>query len=955
MSGQSWNKAWKVALVLLVALILNSAYLVAGKSPTLIYMGNVLLHLFLGLVLLPIAGFLLWKNRTLLAPAVAFSAAGGIGIYLMIHGNLRRDQPVLIAHIVCAVLAVAFLLPFLARQSRLAFRWTSVSFAALWLVPILVFSYRGLFPNPHDRIRNPLIAPANMEEEGGGPKSPFWPSSIQTNVKHQIPAAFFLDSAKCGECHKEIYEQWKHSAHHFASFNNQFYRKAIEYMQDTQHSTKPSQWCAGCHDHAVIFSGRWAQPIKTQIDAPESQAGLGCISCHAISQVSSTMGNGDYIMQYNPLHDLAVSNNPYIHALDRFLTYVNPEPHRETFLKPFMKRDTSEFCSTCHKVHLDIPVNSYRWLRGFNDYDNWQASGVSGEGARSFYYPNKPMGCVDCHMKEMKSDEVGSSHGVIHSHFFAAANTALAVANEDAGQLKRVEEFLKSGFMRVDIFAASPVEEDGGLEMRRGATEGPVLSSTFAVGEEAEQHGQVALRDVGQISAPIDRGNHVFEAGTTLRVDVVVRTLKIGHFFPGGTVDAQQAWLELQAKDATGRIIFWSGNVSHDGAVDPGAHYYQSVQLDGDANIIARRNAFQTRSLLYVHLIPPGAADVAHYRVRIPRDAKGPITLSARLNYRKFTDYFTKYAYAGEPKPGQDPTLVDIHHDSREWDFDVKNIPANVSGQIKGRIPVLPVVTIASDQTTLNISAGKTVWTPVVENRDRERWNDYGIGLLLQGDLKGAEYAFNKVIEADPAYSDGYLNVARALIQEGEMERAKPLAMKAIKLNPGAGRNYYFLALTQKSEGDYDGALKSLATAATLYPRDRVVLNQIARIEFLKRDYADAVDSLHRVLLVDPEDVQCHYNLMLCLRALGRNDEAEREETLFRRFKADESSQAVTQKIRQLSPELNNERQPIHDHESAPLGPLAKPAPTEVRRAAAAPSRTSPRTVIGKNDARAGL
>ena len=70
-----------------------------------------------------------------------------------------------------------------------------------------------------------------------------------------------------------------------------------------------------------------------------------------------------------------------------FLTYLDPEPHRRTFMKPFMRLDSAEFCSTCHKVHLDVPVNNYRWFRGFNDYDNWQASGVSGQGARSFYYP----------------------------------------------------------------------------------------------------------------------------------------------------------------------------------------------------------------------------------------------------------------------------------------------------------------------------------------------------------------------------------------------------------------------------------------------------------------------------------------------------------------------------------------------------------------------------------------
>ena len=38
-----------------------------------------------------------------------------------------------------------------------------------------------------------------------------------------------------------------------------------------------------------------------------------------------------------------------------------------------------------------------------------------------------------------------------------------------------------------------------------------------------------------------------------------------------------------------------------------------------------------------------------------------------------------------------------------------------------------------------------------------------------------------------------------------------------------------------------------------------------------------------------------HYTLMLCYRGLG-DPAAEREEALFRRFKADESSQAITEK-----------------------------------------------------------
>jgi hypothetical protein len=79
------------------------------------------------------------------------------------------------------------------------------------------------------------------------------------------------------------------------------------------------------------------------------------------------------------------------------------------------------------------------------------------------------------------------------------------------------------------------------------------------------------------------------------------------------------------------------------------------------------------------------------------------------------------------------------------------------------------------------------------------------------------------------------------------------------------------------------------------------------------------VETLRRVLEVDPEDLQAHYTLMLAYRGMGRADDAAREEKLFRRFKADEASQTITAKPRLLSPEDNNERQQIHDHESIPL------------------------------------
>jgi len=163
--------------------------------------------------------------------------------------------------------------------------------------------------------------------------------------------------------------------------------------------------------------------------------------------------------------------------------------------------------------------------------------------------------------------------------------------------------------------------------------------------------------------------------------------------------------------------------------------------------------------------------------------------------------------------------------------------------------------------------------------------------------------------------------VARALIQEGETDAAKPYIAEALKRDPTLGRIHFFKAMIEKADGDYQAALASLKIAADKYPRDRVVLNQIARILFLERQYADALSYLERVALVDPEDLQMHYTAMLCYRGLGQADLADREEQLFVRFKAEEASQAITGTRRRVSPEDNNERQQIHEHESVELTP----------------------------------
>jgi len=923
---QGRARIWLVAF-----LTVSASYLYAFPQPNIFYAGVVLLHALAGVIA---ALFLLlflprWMRRRNLAARLGWillTIGALVGLILIKTGTPRAQWNLMYVHIALSLAGVGVLLAAWAgsRGWLAPDFWRTLSRYAICLVSIglLVAGARYLRESrwQHQaRIENPAMPPADMDQEGDGSSGPFFPSSAQVYGGQKIPSKFFMESESCKRCHEDIYHQWFSSAHHFSSFNNQWYRKSIEYMQDTV-GTRPSKWCGGCHDPAVLYSGLMDTPIKQIVHRPESQAGLGCMMCHSIAAVKSTMGQADFYLEYPKLHEMAADTNPLARLLHDFLVKLNPEPHRRVFLKPFMREQTAEFCSTCHKVHLDVPVNHYRWIRGFNEYDNWQASGVSGQGSRSFYYPAKSSQCADCHMPLTRSSDLGNINGVVHSHRFPGANTALPTANEDSEQLRATEDFLKNDILSVDIFALSREP----IAAQPSAYSQPELSTNFAVGEEAETKvTAVSEGEISSITAPLNRMQATVRREDTVRVDVVVRTKKVGHFFPGGTVDAYDTWLELKATDEKGQTVFWSGMVENGGKgpVEKGAHFYRSLQLDAHGNRINKRNAWATRAVVYVHLIPPGAADTVHYRLQIPPNAGDKITLHARLCYRKFSWWNTQFSFAGVPGPAGEVTA---DYDDRKFAF---------TGSLHGvsakeeRIPDLPIVVIAEDEVRLNVLP-HNVATPepknVLQGSDWQRWNDYGIGLFLQGDLKAARTAFEKASEADSGNPDGWVNLGRVAVQEGDMAYARTELEKALSLSPSLARAHFFYSKVLRSEGRYDEAAQHLREVLAQYPRDRVALNDLGRILFLQRKYTDAVAVLQSVLAIDPEDLQAHYNLMLCYSGLGDSARAHEHQIRYLRFKADEAAQAITGPYRQLNPEDNNERQAIHEHASVPLSGIGK-------------------------------
>jgi len=851
------RRLYRILLIPLGLMAADSIYLLSFTKYSSFFMAMLLLHLGLGLLLsIPFFAFAITHAKRMIRMRNVRAKYAGLaiatlavlvtvtGLLMTFKGATIRNRPIYLAHVLATPLAlIAFILHRRAHSHQMAFKklfaWGGAVAGFLAVMAIL-----HLTEKPPQRIVN----------RSGDTQ--YFLSSAETFDQGLLDPVKLSSNQYCQECHAGSYARWLKSAHHFSSFNNPFYRRSVELMADRVGREK-TKWCAGCHDPVVLFSGKMGKATlhKFTYDDFEAQQGLTCMSCHSIAQVKDVSGNGSYVIEESKQYPFAFTKNTTLHEVNKLLIRMEPSLHRQTFLKPFMRQP--EFCSTCHKVALLPPMNGYKWIRGQDHYDSWQDSGVSGFAVRSFYDPPAPKACRDCHLPPFRSDEFGSKGGFVHDHAFPGANSALPAVRGDREMGQLTEKFLK-GSLTADIFA-----------IRRGdrvIPVGPDLPSLVP--------------------------------GETVGVEVVVRTRKLGHQYTNGTADSNETWVAFAGENA-GRKIAESGTLGPDGRLDEAADRLSQLVLDHGGQPMDRRQPPDIHTSLYNNGIGPGADRVVHYVLRVPKDAKGSILLSASVNYRKF---------------------------SRDYSIFVGGANA----------PALPVVVISRDAVSLPVGGdaragsaarGGPVAPVARANTDAPwlRWNDYGIGLFLQGDLKGAESAWARASALAPDKADGPLNRARALIQEGNLGDAEAALNEAERRRPGWAKTAFFRATLEKERGQLDEALADMRRVTEKFPKDRVCWNQVARIYFLQGKYVEALEAIARVYAIDPEDLSAHYNAMLCYKALGRKAEGAIEERWYKYHKDDETAGALMAAFRRDHPFANRESLPIHVHDEAQ--PVAAHAP----------------------------
>ncbi len=690
----------------------------------------------------------------------------------------------------------------------------------------------------------------------------FYPSLSRTATGNFIPASSMMMVDYCAECHADSTRRWEHSMHHLSSFNNPAYLFSVKETRqvalERDGTVQAARFCAGCHDPVPFFSGAFDDPDFDDASHPLASAGITCTACHAITHINSPRGNADYTIEEPVHYPFAYSKSPFLQAINHQLIKARPEFHKKTFLKPLHK--SAEFCGTCHKVHLPAEVNNYKWLRGQDHYDAWLLSGVSGHGISSFYYPPEAkQNCAACHMQlTAVEDDFGAQYFdesgelKLHDHKFAVANTAVPHMLGMPEAVNDDRRAFLAGALRVDIFG---------------------------------------LKEGGEINAPVigpvRPGIPALAPGRSYLLETVIRTLKVGHLFTQGTSDSNEIWLDITVSSGD-RVIGRSGAMGPEQEVDPWSHFVNSYVLDRDGNRIDRRNGQDIFIALYNNQIPPGAADVVHYRLDVPGDISEPVTVDVRLQYRKFDTTYLKYIQ-GDDFQGND----------------------------------LPVTTIAVDRVTFPLAGMDTGSVQSSTSiPEWERWNDYGIGLLRKGnkgsskgELRQAEEAFSRVEAL--GRPDGPLNLARVYLKEGRLDDAVNALSRAAQFDPPAPpwSVAWFTGLVNEQNGYLDEAIEQYKLILNTqfedarargfdFSKDYRVINQLGMALFerakqergtSRKERRDALltesrDWFLKTLELDPENMTAHFNLGLLYARLDEPKLAESHRGLHLKYKPDDNA-----------------------------------------------------------------
>ena len=393
--------------------------------------------------------------------------------------------------------------------------------------------------------------------------------------------SLYPTAAQCGECHKQIYEEWSSSQHAYASISPMFHKFEQKFQQLTQGTV--GTFCVRCHQQVGTQLGE-ARDTPLWARSQISREGVSCITCHRVKENYGKV-NGERRVEpgkiYEPVYGSGQKSvlKDVLANKETYSVKTSTDGRGNDIHKGMIPKDQitkSEFCVSCHQVAVNLGIKLEIVWDQYRDSPARKA-GVTCQDCHMGKVAGKPEGYATAPSAVVGGKEInpgrkhanhrfiGPGYSIAHPGIFPHNTKAQAFGIKDWLQFDwragwgttEFEDKVSDGEIKIDFPKrwADPLDREDARQ---------IIEENLAKLDERDKIRKQVMENSSRVDGPYIKGDT--KVGKDLAFSYKIKNTNTGHNLPSGSLGAQpQLWVNVALVDPNGKNIWESGYVDSNG------------------------------------------------------------------------------------------------------------------------------------------------------------------------------------------------------------------------------------------------------------------------------------------------------------------------------------------------------------------------------------------------------
>jgi nitrate/TMAO reductase-like tetraheme cytochrome c subunit len=425
--------------------------------------------------------------------------------------------------------------------------------------------------------------PQSFDDSKSGGASAPGPWKTEAHRGLEIDETLFPTAAQCGECHKQIYDEWSSSQHAYASISPMFHKFEQKFQELTRGTV--GTFCVRCHQQVGTQLGENREaPLwqRTQI----SREGVTCITCHRVKEQYGKV-NGERRVEpgkiFEPVYGSGQQSviKDVLAKKDTYTVATNEKERGNQIHAGMIPNDQitkSEFCVSCHQVAVNLGIKLEIVWDQYRDSPARKA-GVSCQDCHMGKVPGKPEGYDTAPSAVVGGKEVnpGRRHA---NHRFIGPGYSIAhpgiFPHNIKSQTISIEDWLlfdwRAGWGTTDFEDKVAAKKIKVTFPKRWADSvdredaRAIIDENLKKLDERDEIRHEVMENSSHIDGPFITGTP--KVGADLAFTYRIKNTNTGHNLPSGSLGAQpQLWVNVALVDPDGRNVWETGYVDSNGDI----------------------------------------------------------------------------------------------------------------------------------------------------------------------------------------------------------------------------------------------------------------------------------------------------------------------------------------------------------------------------------------------------